>query len=87
MTARVQAPLARGKGEQLFPHLTRKLRASASPAEQADAWRPWAFHEAINGIKVQVEAQYGNDSPALHAVGLKRRSEHRRATRQKKSAA
>jgi hypothetical protein len=41
----------------------------------------------INGVKVQVEAQYGSDSPALHAVGLKRRSERKRPTRQKKLAA
>jgi len=45
----------------------------------------WAFHEAINRIKTQVEAQYGSDSPALHAVGRKRRSEHKRPTRPKKT--
>lgn len=62
------------------------LRQATAIREQTTA-AAWAFHEAINGVKVQVEAQYGSDSPALHAVGLKRRSEHKRATRRKKAAA
>lgn len=45
--------------------------------------RAWAFHEAIKGVKTQVVAQYGGDSPALHAIGLKKRSEHRRRGRRK----
>jgi hypothetical protein len=61
------------------------LREAAAIRQQTTA-AAWAFHEMINGLKVQVEAQYGNDSPALYAVGRKRRSEHKRPTRQKKSA-
>lgn len=42
-----------------------------------------AFHEAIGAMKNEVIAQYGSDSLALHAVGLKKRSEYRRPTRRK----
>jgi hypothetical protein len=57
----------------------------ATVAREQTTEAAWAFHEAISGIKAQVEAQYGNDSPALHAVGRKRRSEHKRPTRRKKA--
>lgn len=40
-----------------------------------------AFHEAILGAKIQVVAQFGDDSPALHAVGRKRKSERSRPVR------
>lgn len=50
------------------------------------AARAWAFHEAIKGMKAQVVAQYGSDSPALHAIGFKRKSEHNRGKRRKVSA-
>lgn len=39
------------------------------------------FHEAILGAKAQVIAQYGNNSYAVQAIGLKKKSEYRRPTR------
>jgi hypothetical protein len=41
----------------------------------------WEFHNAILGVKSQVSAQYGNDSAAVQALGLKRKSDRRRAPR------
>jgi hypothetical protein len=37
--------------------------------------------ETGRAVKVQVLAQYGSDSPVLHAVGLKQRSERKRPAR------
>jgi hypothetical protein len=45
------------------------------------------FHDAIVGAKTQVVAQYGADSPAVMAVGLKRKSEHKRPARRRALAA
>lgn len=69
-------------------------------AEEAEviAWRAFevareravqagiAFHEAILGAKAAVVAQYGEDSPAVHAVGRKRKSERSRPARRQPSA-
>lgn len=40
-----------------------------------------ALHDAVMGAKVQVVAQYGDDSYAVMAIGRKKRSEHKRPTR------
>jgi hypothetical protein len=41
------------------------------------------FHEAMLGVKAQVVAQYGPDSLAVKAVGLKRKSEYKRPPRRR----
>ena len=41
------------------------------------------FHEAMLGAKAQVVAQYGNDSLAVEAIGLTRKSERRRPVRRR----
>lgn len=46
-----------------------------------------ALHEAILAAKIQVLAQYGDDSPALHAIGRKRKSERSRPARKVTPAA
>lgn len=46
-----------------------------------------AFHRAMKGARAQIVAQYGDDSVALHAVGLKKRSERKRPTRRPRQAA
>jgi hypothetical protein len=38
-------------------------------------------HSAVLETKIQVMAQFGSDSPVLHAVGLKQRSERKRRAR------
>jgi hypothetical protein len=39
------------------------------------------FHSGMLNAKSQVIAQYGSDSPAVHAVGLKQKSERKRPLR------
>ena len=41
----------------------------------------WRFHNAMLGAKKQVVAHYGEDSKAVAALGLTRKSERRRPTR------
>jgi hypothetical protein len=40
------------------------------------------FHSALVTARHQAIAQYGSDSPSLHVVGVKRKSEWRRRNRQ-----
>jgi hypothetical protein len=53
--------------------------------EQAKA-SEWALHDAIICAKAQVIAQYGSDSFAVQAIGLKRKSDRRRPTRRYSAA-
>lgn len=71
--------------------------ADLTEAEEAEviAWRAYemareratnagiTFHATMQGVKVEVVAQYGEDSPAVHAIGLKRKSERARPPRRK----
>jgi hypothetical protein len=41
------------------------------------------FHDAMLGAKAQVIAQYGDDSHAVEAFGLTRKSERKRPTRRR----
>ncbi|MEI8166838.1 MAG: hypothetical protein WCG26_10680 [Chloroflexales bacterium] len=43
-------------------------------------------HNTVLETKVQVMAQYGTDSPVVHAVGLKQRSERKRRSRRTPAA-
>jgi hypothetical protein len=38
----------------------------------------WALHNAMLGVKAQVIAQYGDDSDAIQALGLKKKSKRGR---------
>jgi hypothetical protein len=44
------------------------------------------FHNAMLGAKAQVIAQYGSDSYAVQALGLKKKSERRRPARRSASS-
>lgn len=66
LVARAAADAAQGTADE--------LRTQANATEQD-------FHLAIKGAKVQLKAQYGEDSPALTGVGLKRESERKRPAR------
>lgn len=62
--------------------IQRELVAAREQVSQA----AWALHERVADVKVYVEYQYGRDSVALHAVGLKRRSERKRPARREPRA-
>lgn len=58
-------------------------RAAADAARLAE----WEFHNAILAMKEVVRGQFGSDSNEAQAVGLKKKSERKRPTRQKPIAA
>ena len=60
--------------EILAQNALNAARVAAIKAEQS-------FHNAILGAKDQVIAQYGADSDAVEAIGLKKRSARKRPTR------
>lgn len=77
-----------------------ELEAALAQAEQAEIWARHTFEQARNNAiaagqrlhaavieaKAAVLAQYGPESPAVSAVGLKKRSEYRRSSRRPKPA-
>jgi hypothetical protein len=67
--------LTRAQEEEL------RLRNALEAARDATIVAAWAMHNAILGAKAQVIAQYGHDSNAVQAIGLKRKSERKRPAR------
>ncbi len=65
-----------------------ELRAQAAmdAARDAAAAAECRFHEAMQGAKTQVVAQYGVNSDQVQSLGLKKKSEHKRPVRQAKAA-
>lgn len=57
----------------------RARRALEVAREQVTA-AAMQLHDTMFEVKVQVRAQFGSDSPVVHAVGLKQRSERKRQT-------
>ena len=47
----------------------------------------WDYHKGVQGAKAQVVAQYGDDSLAVQAIGLKKTSDRKRATRRRSTQA
>ena len=45
----------------------------------------WTFHNLVLGTKIQVKAQYGDDSDEIKSLGLKKKSEYKRPTRKAKT--
>jgi hypothetical protein len=43
--------------------------------------REWEYHNLLLGAKVQVKAQFGEDSNELQAMGVKKKSEYSRPKR------
>lgn len=58
-------------------------RAAADAARLAE----WEFHNAILAMKEVVRGQFGTDSNEAQAVGLKKKSDRKRPTRQKAALA
>jgi hypothetical protein len=56
-------------------------RASSDAARQAET----DFHDAVIAMKEAIRGQFGSDSDAAQAVGLKKKSDRKPPTRQKKS--
>ncbi len=57
-------------------------RAASDAARLAE----WEFHNSVLAMKEVVRGQFGSDSDEAQAVGLKKKSDRKRPTRQKASA-
>jgi hypothetical protein len=73
--AALEAALTQAQQEEL------RLQNALAAARDATTAAAWALHTGIQGAKAQVIAQYGPDSDAIHALGLKKKSERRRPAR------
>jgi hypothetical protein len=60
---------------------TLRARRALAPARDAEIAAGREFHDAILGAKAAVIAQYGHESAAVQAIGLKKKSEHKRPVR------
>lgn len=58
-----------------------RARLAYENARREAAAAALALHNATLGARVEVRSQYGPDSSALHAVGLKPRAEYKRPVR------
>jgi hypothetical protein len=67
-------------GQALEEARQNEIRAQKSLEAARDATMAagWALHDAMLGAKIQVAAQYGPDSDAIAALGLKKKFKHRR---------
>lgn len=68
--------------QQLETEKLALFRAAADAARLAE----WEFHNAVLAMKESVLGQYGSDSDEAQAIGLKKKSERKRPTRQKAAA-
>ena len=73
----LDATLAQAQQEEL------RARNALAAARDAALVAANALHDAVLGAKAQVIAQYGSDSQAVQALGLKRKSERKRPTRRR----
>jgi len=60
-----------------------RARNAAAAARDAAVAAEWALHNALLSAKMQVVAQYGHSADAVEAVGLKKKTEHKRPARRK----
>ena len=65
----------------------RKAHEALSAARQVATAAGVDFHNAIQGVKAQVIAQYGPDSDQVVLLGLKRKSDRKARARKSKAAA
>jgi hypothetical protein len=58
-----------------------QAKADHKAARDGDVAAQWALHNAALGARLQVVAQFGDDSEQAAAVGLKKKSEYAKPTR------
>ena len=75
------------KGDVLYAAMqaaqTKESQADAALKTARDEARKaeWSFHKYVLGVKDQVRAQFGSSSNELQALGLKKKTEYKRATK------
>lgn len=57
--------------------------ATAAASRDDEIAAQWTFHDFIVGAKTQVKAQFGDSSNELQALGLKKKSEYKKASKKK----
>lgn len=57
--------------------------ATAAASRDDEIAAQWVFHDFIIGARQQVIAQFGDNSNEKQAVGLKKKSEYKKATKKK----
>ncbi len=57
--------------------------AAAAASRDDSVAAEWAFHDYVTGSKTQVKAQFGDNSNELQALGLKKKSEYKKASKKK----
>ena len=62
-----------------------QAQADADAKRDAAIAGEWAFHNAMLGAKVQVNAQFGDSSNEVASLGVKKKSEYRSPARHKQS--
>ena len=72
--ALVDLGAARDQAQQAEIRAQHALAAARDAAVAAE----WALHNAVLGARTQVLAQFGDDSDAMQAMGLKKRSDRKR---------
>lgn len=58
-----------------------RMQIALDAARDNTIAKGWALHKAVQGAKAQVIAQFGPDSNAVAAIGLKKKSDYRRPSR------
>jgi len=58
--------------------------AQAEASEDDAIGGEWFFHDYVRNMRIQVKAQYGEDSNEIQTVGRKKRSEYKSPTKKKK---
>ena len=58
---------------------------SLAAARDARATAEWALHNAMLSVKATVLGQYGSNSTAVQALGLKKKADYRRPVRRRTS--
>ena len=75
------------KGDALYANMqtaqTKEAQADAALKTARDESKKaeWSFHKYVLGVKDQVRAQFGSNSNELQAIGLKKRTEYKRAAK------
>jgi hypothetical protein len=64
-----------------------QVQNALAAARDAARVAEWSLHDAMLGAKAEVIVQFGADSDAIQALGLKKKSKRRRATPRSSSEA
>ena len=67
-----------GAARDQAQHAEIRAQQALAAARDAAIAAEWALHNAVLGARTQVLAQYGDDSDAVQAMGLKKRSDRKR---------